>query len=66
MLKTYCCFVKIKAKFTFLHFLQAYEKYERGLLLIDKALSIPISCPSQPDLMWEKAAVMLEKMKKTK
>jgi len=58
--------VKGKTKFTFLHFIQAYEKYERGLLLIDKALSIPIECPLHPDLMWQKSSVMLEKMKKTK
>jgi hypothetical protein len=41
-------------------------KYERGLLLIDKALSIPIECPSNPDFTWEKASVMLQKMKRTK
>jgi hypothetical protein len=35
-------------------------------MLLDKALSIPIECPSHPDLMWQKASVMLEKMKKTK
>ncbi|PNF22291.1 hypothetical protein B7P43_G02904 [Cryptotermes secundus] len=45
---------------------EAYLKYESGLLLIDKALSIPIECPSSPDLTWEKASVMLQKMKKTK
>jgi hypothetical protein len=51
---------------TFICFLQAYVKYESGLLLIDKALSIPIECPSNPDLSWEKASMMLQKMKKTK
>lgn len=45
---------------------EACEQYDCGLLLIDKALSIPIERPLHPDLLWEKASLMLEKMKKTK
>ncbi|PSN45011.1 hypothetical protein C0J52_11638 [Blattella germanica] len=45
---------------------QAFDMYEIGLVLIDKALSIPMKCPSDPDISWEKASVMIQKMKKTR
>lgn len=47
-------------------FVQALSTYEEGLVLIDKALNITIECPRNPDLNWEKACIMLQKMKKTR
>ncbi|XP_069696367.1 protein spartin [Periplaneta americana] len=45
---------------------EAFAKYENGLLLLDKALSIPLECPPEPDDTWERACVMVQKMKKTR
>ncbi|GLV43973.1 spartin [Carabus blaptoides fortunei] len=45
---------------------EATEKYKSGIALIDQALSIQIEYPSNPDLTWEKARVMIQKMKKTR
>lgn len=34
--------------------------------MIDKALTVQVTCPENPDLTWEKAVVMIQKMKKTR
>ncbi|KAL1459708.1 hypothetical protein WDU94_011665 [Cyamophila willieti] len=44
----------------------AIQKYDEGLLLIDKALAVPIDCPTNPDPTWEKACKMVEQMKRTR
>ncbi|XP_063227951.1 protein spartin [Bacillus rossius redtenbacheri] len=45
---------------------EAYGKYEAGLYLIDSALAMSQECLSDPDVTWEKAHVMVQKMAKTK
>lgn len=45
---------------------EAIVKYNAGLSVLDKALSINIECPSNPDITWEKACAMVQKMKKTR
>ncbi|KAI5702465.1 hypothetical protein M8J75_000434 [Diaphorina citri] len=44
----------------------AVQKYDEGLLLIDKALAVPIDCPSNPDSTWERACKMAEQMRRTR
>uniref|UniRef100_A0A8D8Q4M9 Protein spartin n=1 Tax=Cacopsylla melanoneura TaxID=428564 RepID=A0A8D8Q4M9_9HEMI len=44
----------------------ALQKYDEGLLLIDKALGVPIDCPTNPDPTWERACKMAEQMKRTR
>lgn len=34
--------------------------------MIDKALDIRVTCPEEPDFTWEQAALMIQKMKKTR
>ncbi|XP_063911841.1 protein spartin isoform X2 [Zophobas morio] len=45
---------------------EAIERYKEGIALIDSALAIQVTCPENPDLTWEKAVVMIQKMKKTR
>ncbi|XP_072386300.1 protein spartin [Diabrotica undecimpunctata] len=45
---------------------EAIEKYKEGIRLIDEALSIQVQCPENPDITWEKARVMIQKIKKTR
>ncbi|XP_049859597.1 protein spartin [Schistocerca gregaria] len=45
---------------------EAVERYEQGLILIDRALSIQLDCPQNPDFSWEKACMMMQKMRKTR
>lgn len=45
---------------------EAIEKYKEGIRLIDEALSIQVQCPDNPDITWEKATVMIQKIKKTR
>ncbi|CAG9818415.1 unnamed protein product [Phaedon cochleariae] len=45
---------------------EAIEKYKEGIRLIDEALSIPVQCPDNPDITWEKACLMIQKIKKTR
>ncbi|XP_066999747.1 protein spartin [Anabrus simplex] len=47
-------------------FNEALLQYDAGLVALDRALSIPIECPSNPDITWEKAGAMVQKMKKTR
>ena len=44
----------------------ALIKYKEVLTLVDRALSLPIVCPPNPNLTWESAGVMLQKMRKSK
>lgn len=46
--------------------LQAADSYNEGLLLLDKALSLNVECPSSPDFNWEKACGMMDKMRRTR
>lgn len=46
--------------------MQALAQYEVGLEIMDRALNIRIECPSNPDVSWERACVMMQKMKKTR
>lgn len=46
--------------------MQAIEKYKEGILQIDKALNVQVTCPENPDFNWERACVMIQKMKKTR
>ncbi|CAH0553437.1 unnamed protein product [Brassicogethes aeneus] len=45
---------------------EAIEKYKQGIELIDLALNIQVTCPETPDITWEKACVMIQKIKKTR
>lgn len=45
---------------------KALEKYKEGIKIIDSALSVQVTCPENPDISWEKAIVMIQKMKKTR
>ncbi|XP_044762001.1 protein spartin [Coccinella septempunctata] len=45
---------------------EALEKYKRGLGIIDDTLTLQVSCPDNPDTTWERARLMIQKMKKTK
>jgi spartin len=45
---------------------EAIEKYKEGIQFIDKALRIQVTCPANPDFTWERAVVMIQKMKKTR
>lgn len=40
--------------------------YEFSLTLMDQALNLPIESPTQPDIEWEKAYSMIQKMRKTR
>lgn len=44
----------------------AIQKYEEGFSLIEKALAIPIDCPSNPDPTWERACKMSDQMKRSR
>ncbi|XP_075234427.1 spartin isoform X1 [Lycorma delicatula] len=44
----------------------ALSKYEEGLRLMDLALELRIECPANADYTWEKACVMVEKLRKTR
>ncbi|XP_057661620.1 protein spartin [Diorhabda carinulata] len=44
----------------------AIEKYKEGIRLIDEALGVQVQCPENPDITWEKARVMIQKIKKTR
>ncbi|XP_023018570.2 spartin [Leptinotarsa decemlineata] len=46
--------------------LEAIEKYKKGINLIDEALRIQVQCPDNPDITWEKACVMIQKIKKAR
>lgn len=46
--------------------LQAIDKYKEGITLIDQALNVQVQCPENPDITWEKACVMIQKVKKTR
>ncbi|RZC41035.1 Senescence and/or MIT domain containing protein [Asbolus verrucosus] len=45
---------------------EAVKKYKEGIQLIDEALRIQVTCPENPEFTWEKAVVMIQKMKKTR
>ncbi|CAH0382882.1 unnamed protein product [Bemisia tabaci] len=45
---------------------EAADSYEEGLDFLKKAFELRVECPSNPDLSWEKACVMLQKMKKSR
>lgn len=45
---------------------EAIEKYKEGIRLIDEALRIPVQCPDHPDSTWDKACVMIQKIKRTR
>ncbi|KAG5882430.1 hypothetical protein JTB14_025236 [Gonioctena quinquepunctata] len=45
---------------------EAIEKYKEGIKLIDEALNVQVQCPDNPDITWEKACVMIQKVKKTR
>ncbi|XP_054263896.1 protein spartin isoform X3 [Macrosteles quadrilineatus] len=45
---------------------KALASYDQGLMLLDKALAVNIECPSSPDLSWERACCMMDKMRKTR
>ncbi|XP_049820880.1 protein spartin isoform X2 [Aethina tumida] len=45
---------------------EAIAKYKEGIEYIDQALNIQVTCPENPDVTWEKACVMIQKIKKTR
>ncbi|KAJ8952901.1 hypothetical protein NQ318_006518 [Aromia moschata] len=45
---------------------EAIQKYKEGIRLIDEALAVQVQCPNNPDFTWEKACVMIQKIKKTR
>ncbi|XP_060526776.1 protein spartin [Cylas formicarius] len=45
---------------------EALEKYKEGISLIDQALNIQVQCPDTPDVTWDKACQMVQKIKKTR
>ncbi|KAL3279737.1 hypothetical protein HHI36_017245 [Cryptolaemus montrouzieri] len=44
----------------------ALDRYKKGIEIIDDVLSIQVTCPDEPDTTWEKARLMIQKMKKTR
>ncbi|KAK9871343.1 hypothetical protein WA026_011609 [Henosepilachna vigintioctopunctata] len=45
---------------------EALEKYKEGIEVIDDTLKIQVSYPENPDSTWEKARLMIQKIKKTR
>lgn len=43
---------------------EAIEFYRKAIRIIDQTLAIQIACPENPDHTWEKAILMIQKMKK--
>lgn len=42
------------------------DKYKEGVDLIDQALSLRVSCPNEPDPTWDKACILIQKLKRTR
>ncbi|KAI4459731.1 spartin [Holotrichia oblita] len=45
---------------------EALDKYKEGVDLIDQALSLRVSCPNEPDPTWDKACILIQKLKRTR